>query len=90
MIKEQKTLDKSAKNRMATPDVFKPPTQLEIDEVAIEKCSLIWKPFNYYEWETQRKIDKRLIKQSIYHPFIFNHFECLKSIGTKSGLVRSL
>lgn len=57
----------------------------------IEKCHFVWKPFNFYERRTQQKIDKRLLRQNNNsNPFILNHFETLKTIGTKSGLVRSL
>jgi hypothetical protein len=57
----------------------------------VEKCHFVWKPFNFYERETQKKIERRLLRQNNnVHPFILNHFEILKTIGTKSGLVRSL
>lgn len=62
----------------------------ELDEAIIEKCHFIWKPFNYYDNGLQRKIDKRLIRCTAGTPMVLNHFECLKSIGTKSGLIRSL
>lgn len=60
------------------------------DEAVIEKCHFIWKPFNFHDNVLQRKIDKRLIRCSAGTPMVFNHFECLKAIGTKSGLIRSL
>ena len=63
-------------------------SQNDMDEAIIDKCQFVWKPFNYYEKETQRKIDRRLVRQN--QVFVFNHFEVLKSIGTKSGLIRSL
>ncbi len=34
------------------------------------------------------KIDKRILKDS--RPFLFNHFEILRGLCTKTGLIRSL
>lgn len=66
-------------------------SQNSLDELMIEKCNFIWKPFNYYDRETQRKIDRRLLRQNnTTNPLVLNHFESLKQIATKSGLIRSL
>ena len=47
----------------------------------------MWKPFNYNA-DGYKRIDKRVtVKHS---PFIYNHFEVLKGLVTKSGLIRSL
>ena len=53
----------------------------------IEKCHFIWRPFNFTNYDLHKRIDKRNIRN---HYLIFNHFEHLKTIGTKSGLIRSL
>ena len=56
----------------------------------IEKCNLVWKPFNY-NGDGQKKIEKRCaLGKNNKGPFIFNHFEVLKGLVNKSGLVRSL
>jgi hypothetical protein len=40
----------------------------------------------------QKKITRRMLKQSGQNttPFIYNHFESTKGIGTKAGLINSL
>lgn len=45
---------------------------------------------NYHERDTQRRIDRRLIRQSPMQALVYNHFEQLRQIATKSGLVKSL
>ena len=57
------------------------------EEENIEKCHLLWKPFNYGA-DGYKRIDKRSVRNTA--PFIFNHFEVLKGLTTKAGLVRSL
>jgi hypothetical protein len=64
--------------------------QIHFDWAVIEKCNFIWKPFNFYEKETHKKIDRRLIKHNASNLLIYNHFEVLKNISTKSGLIKSL
>ena len=32
------------------------------DELIIDKCNFIWKPINYYDKETQRKMDRKLMR----------------------------
>jgi hypothetical protein len=57
---------------------------------AIEKCHFLWKPFNYTP-EYYKRIDKRMSGVKAHtNPFIYNHFEVLKGLVTKSGLIRSL
>lgn len=54
---------------------------------SIERAHFLWRPFNY-SGEFYKRIDKRgASKQS---PFVYNHFEVLKGLVTKSGLIRSL
>ena len=73
------------------------PNYTAIDETIVDKCNFIWRPVNYYEW-LQKKITKRMLKSSGLNssinqsssPFIYNHFESTKGIGTKAGLVNSL
>jgi hypothetical protein len=69
---------------------FKPLTNAELDDAVIDKCHFIWKPFNFHDKNLQRRIDRRMVRQTNTNPLVFNHFECLKDIGTKSGLIRSL
>jgi len=40
----------------------------------------------------QRRIDKRMLRLTHYdeNPLVYNHFEYLKGVGTKNGLIRSL
>ncbi len=57
------------------------------EEDCIEKCHFVWRPFNYSS-EYYKRIDKRMAIKQI--PFIYNHFEVLKGLVTKSGLIRSL
>jgi len=54
---------------------------------AIEKTNFLWRPFNYNA-EYYKKIDRRITLRP--SPFVFNHFEVLKGLVTKSGLIRSL
>ena len=62
------------------------------DEATLKSEShfLIEASFNFYDKESQKRIEKRLLRSNGQNQLIFNHFECLKSIGTKSGLIRSL
>ena len=56
----------------------------------IEKCNFIWRPVNFNP-ESQKRLDQRLsIKRGSLGPLIYNHFEVLKGLTTKTGLVRSL
>ena len=57
------------------------------EDECIEKCNILWRPFNYPS-ETYKRIDRRLIRN--IQPFVYNHFEVLKGLTTKSGLIRSL
>ena len=55
---------------------------VHIDEQIIDKCAFVWKPVNYYDKETQRKIDRRLLRQNNnVNPLVLNHFEFLRSIA---------
>ena len=49
----------------------------------------MWRPVNYYD-SVQRKIDRRMLKQHTSEPFVYNHLEVTKGIGSKSGLIKSL
>jgi len=56
----------------------------------IEKCHFLWRPFNYPA-ETQKRLEKRATqRKSSNGPLVYNHFEVLKGLTTKSGLIRSL
>jgi hypothetical protein len=57
------------------------------EEDNIEKCNFLWKPFNYAQ-DGYKRIDKRLVRNN--QAFVYNHFEQLKGMVTKSGLIRSL
>jgi hypothetical protein len=61
--------------------------QVGREEDNIEKCNFVWRPFNYPP-EGYKRIDKRTVRNN--QTFIYNHFEVLKGLTTKSGLVRSL
>lgn len=60
------------------------------DSDYVDRCNFIWRPVNYPDRETQRRIDRRLIRQSPMQALVYNHFEQLRQIATKSGLVKSL
>lgn len=62
------------------------PEYQPVDESLIDKCHFIWRPCNFYD-SVQKKIDRRFSEQV---PLIYNHFQSLKEIGTKTGLIRSL
>ena len=57
------------------------------EEDNIEKCNFLWRPFNYPA-EVFKRIEKRIVRNP--EIFIYNHFEVLKGLVTKSGLIRSL
>ena len=57
------------------------------EEDNIEKCHFLWRPFNY-PLDGYKRIDKRIVRNP--NIFIYNHFEVLKGLTTKSGLIRSL
>ena len=42
------------------------------EEENIEKCHLLWRPFNYGP-EGYKRIDKRLVRNN--NAFLYNHFE---------------
>ena len=54
---------------------------------AIEQCNFVFRPVNY-GYQGYDKINNRLKNSN--EPFIYNHFEVLKGICTKTGLIRSL
>jgi hypothetical protein len=58
------------------------------EEEAIEKCNFLWRPFNYNQ-EAYKRIDKRIVRNPTL-PFVYNHFEILKGLVTKTGLIRSM
>ena len=61
--------------------------ELEDEDEAIETAHMMWRPVNYgisgYE-----KINKR--RKNSKFPLIFNHFESIRCISTKTGLIRTL
>eukprot|EP00347_Sterkiella_histriomuscorum_P017175 403350383 len=57
------------------------------EEENIEKCHFLWRPFNYPQ-DVYKRIDKRIVRNN--QIFVYNHFEILKGLTSKSGLVRSL
>jgi hypothetical protein len=58
------------------------------EDEAIDKSNLIWKPFNFNS-DSYKKLDKRIARFP-NNPFLYNHFESLKGLTTKTGLIRSL
>jgi len=60
--------------------------QIPEDE-AIEHADFYWRPINL-GFEGYHKIDKRMTVNS--SPFIFNHFEVIHGICTKTNLIKSL
>ena len=57
------------------------------EEEAVENADFYWRQVNFGS-EGYRKIDKRLTQKSA--PFIFNHFEVINGICTKTNLIKSL
>ena len=58
------------------------------DEDAIENVDFYWRTINL-GFSGYDKIDKRMIaKQG--RPFIFNHFEVIRGICTKTNLIKTL
>jgi hypothetical protein len=53
----------------------------------VEQCQYLWRPVNF-GFSGYDRIDKRL--QRDHRPFIYNHFEILRGLCTKTGLIRSL
>lgn len=78
----------NAKGEAAPAPGKQPVSQYDLDEAIIEKCNFVWRPINFYDRILQKRICKRCSRQN--QPFVLNHFECVNSIGTKSGLIRSL
>jgi hypothetical protein len=62
-------------------------TEVEDEVEAIDSSHFMWRPCNYGSSGFE-KISKRI--KSNKHPFIFNHFEYIRCICTKTGLIRSL
>lgn len=58
------------------------------DEDAIENVDFFWRQVNL-GFSGYDKVDKRLIAQQ-GRPFIFNHFEVIRGICTKTQLIKSL
>ena len=54
---------------------------------AVERAHFIWQPLNF-SFKTYVRIDS--LQRSAVCPKIINHLENLRTIGTKTGLVRSL
>jgi hypothetical protein len=61
---------------------------LKDEALCVEKCHFVWRPVNYNPQGYQR-IDKRLVKSS-GPTLLYNHFEVLKGLTTKTGLIKSL
>ena len=61
-------------------------TEVEVDE-AIEVCHFIFRPVNF-GYSGYNRLNNRLKNSS--EAIIFNHFENLRGMCTKSGLVKSL
>jgi len=57
------------------------------EEECVEKCHFVFRPFNYSA-DQYKRIDRRIVRSA--HPFVYNHFEYVRCLTTKSGLVRSL
>jgi hypothetical protein len=56
-------------------------------EDALDLANYLWRPVNF-GFSGYDKIDKRLVREP--RPFIYNHFEILRGLCTKTGLIRSL
>lgn len=54
----------------------------------MEKCHFVWRPVNY-NIDGYLRIDKRQLKSKGL-PLIYNHFEVLKGLVTKTGLIKTL
>ena len=54
---------------------------------SIEKCHFLWRPVNY-NIDGYKRMDRRF--QTKGQVLIYNHFEVLKGLTTKTGLIRSL
>jgi|JI9StandDraft_2_1071091.scaffolds.fasta_scaffold106834_1 hypothetical protein len=54
---------------------------------AVDEVNFLWRPVNF-SYNGYDKIEQRTRRTPI--PFIFNHFENLKGLTTKTGLIRSL
>lgn len=48
----------------------------------------MWRPVNY-GIEGYKRIDKRVVRNT-GTPLIYNHFEVLKGLTTKTGLIKSM
>ena len=57
-------------------------------EDAVDQCNYLWRPVNF-GFSGYDKIDKKLARDP-RTPFIYNHFEILRGLCTKTGLIRSL
>jgi hypothetical protein len=63
-------------------------TEVKDESQCIEKCHFVWRPVNY-NIDGYKRINKRVVRSNIA-PLIFNHFEILKGLTTKTGLIKSL
>jgi hypothetical protein len=57
------------------------------EEEAIEQADFFWRQVNL-GFSGYDKVDKRLTTNST--PFVFNHFEVIRGICTKTNLIKSL
>ena len=61
--------------------------ELEDEDEAIESAHFVWRPVNYTR-QGYSKINAR--KEFNEYPLVFNHFEHIKWISTKTGLIDTL
>lgn len=61
--------------------------EIEDENEAIETAHFMWRPCNYGSLGFE-KLTKR--KRNCAYPLVYNHFEYIRWIWTKTGLVRSL
>ena len=54
----------------------------------MESSHYLWRPVNF-GFSGYDKIDKKILREP-RTPFIYNHFEILRGLCTKTGLIRSL
>lgn len=62
-------------------------TEMEEESEAIEKAHFMWRPCNYGSIGFE-KLSRR--KKNTNFPLVFNHFEYIRCICTKTGLIKSL
>jgi len=58
------------------------------EATCIEKCHFVWRPVNY-GIDGYKRIDKRVVRNSGM-PLLYNHFEVIKGLTTKTGLIKSM